>query len=69
MAQIKIKANGKQLALDAGKNIEEFLKSLGMTPQRCVVELNGEAKKYADFKAVELSDGDVIEVMTIVAGG
>lgn len=69
MAQINIQANGKITPVDEGKSIEAFLLSLNMSPQRCVVEINGKAKRFSEFAEIVLQDGDVLEVMTIVAGG
>lgn len=66
---INILVNGKMFIVSFGKTVGGFLGEIGFNPERCVVEINLSAKKYADFKDLKLSDGDVLEVMSIVAGG
>lgn len=67
MANIKV--NGKIIETDLPKTISEFLQSINVNAKRCVVEYNGKAMKASEFENVELKDGDVLEVMSIVAGG
>lgn len=69
MSKIKIKANGKEYAVEDGLTIAEFIESTGANPRRCVVEHNLNPMRYEIFAEVRLSDGDTIEVMEIVAGG
>ncbi len=66
---IKIIANGKSFEIQDGKTIAEFVISLGLKPQRCVVELNKKALTFVEFKNVILKSGDVLEIMSLVAGG
>ena len=68
MSKIKITANGREPA-DDSQTVAEFIESLGINPRRCVVEHNSNAMRYEEFSKVALSDGDVLEVMQIVAGG
>lgn len=69
MEEIKIIANGAEYSVKKEKTVGEFIIETGIRPERCVVELNKKALKYSDFVDLKLSDGDVIEVMEIVAGG
>ncbi len=69
MAEIKIKANSAEYAADDSQTVAEFIEKLGANPRRCVVEYNGAAMRYEQFAPVKLRDGDVLEVMEIVAGG
>ena len=69
MEEIKIIANGSEFSVAAGQTVGGFIADTGIRPERCVVELNKKALKYSEFADLKLSDGDVIEVIEIVAGG
>ena len=69
MKKIKIKANGKIHEVDTGKTIADFVAECSLNPRRCLVELNGAVLKFDDFENKNLSDGDILEVMSLVAGG
>ena len=66
---IKIKANGREYSLKLSTTISRFIEEEGRDPRRVVVEYNGRAMKYSDFKDIEIKDGDRLEIMNIVAGG
>ena len=68
-SKIKITANGRERPADDSQTVAEFIESLGINPRRCVVEHNSNAMRYEEFAKVALSEGDVLEVMQIVAGG
>ena len=67
--KIEVFVNGEKLAAKSRQTIGEFLASLGFKPERCVVEVNLKAKKYADFCEEPLNSGDILYVMSVVAGG
>lgn len=69
MSKIKIRANGGEYSADDSQTVADFIESLGINPRRCVVEHNSKPMRYDDFSRAALSDGDVLEVMQIVAGG
>ena len=69
MEKIKITANGKKFEIASGQTVAEFARALGLNPQRCVVELNQKALKFADFENKTLQEGDVLEILSLVAGG
>lgn len=69
MTKIKIKANGKDYSIDDEQTIGGFIEATGTNPRRCVVEYNSKPLRYADFAQIVLCDGDVLEIMEIVAGG
>ncbi len=64
-----ITANSKSYEIDNQSTVGEFIEKMGENPKRCVVELNGKAMRFEQFKDLPLNDGDVLEVMRIVAGG
>ncbi len=66
---ISITANGKAFTIDPGSSLPDFLASLELTPERVVVERNGQALTPADVRKTQLQDGDSLEIIRIVAGG
>lgn len=66
---ISIVANGKPFAVPAGQSLDEFIISTGQTPKMVVVERNGAALTPGEARQTELHDGDVLEIVRIVAGG
>lgn len=69
MSFIKVKANGKEYEIESPMSVAQFIQAFGFNPQRCVVELNGKAMRYADFCSILLNNGDSLEIMSVVAGG
>ena len=65
----KIKANGESYAVEAGSSIESFLAGLGLKLDLVVVEYNGQAHTRKQARSIQLVDGDVLEIIRIVAGG
>jgi thiamine biosynthesis protein ThiS len=66
---IEVVVNGKPLTTQNQILIPEFLKSQEINPERVVVEWNGKAQTRSESAQVRLSNGDVLEVIRIVAGG
>lgn len=66
---MKIIANSKEFEIEEGKSVADFARSLGLRPERCVVELNKKALRFSQFKDIILKDGDTLEIMSVVAGG
>ena len=64
-----ITANSKTFSVADGTTISAFIESLSKKPSRCVVEYNGKALTFAAFADIVLKDGDMLEIMQIVAGG
>lgn len=63
-----VKVNGE--ARDcAAENIADLVESLGLPSAAVLVEHNGTALRRDEWLSRTLSDGDVIEVVRIVAGG
>lgn len=69
MQKIKITANGKPFEISEGKTISEFAKDMGLNPKKCVVELNKKALKFSEFENLKLNSGDILEILSLVAGG
>ena len=69
---MKLKINGEIKNFDKsneGTRLECFLENLGYKPQLVVVELNGEIINPKLWISTVISDGDCLEVVTIVGGG
>jgi len=64
-----IRANGQAVAATIPCTIEQFLVAQGLLPRSVVVEHNGEAVAPSEFSERQLSDGDRLEVVKVVAGG
>ena len=64
-----IVANGKPVTVTFPCTLEHFLISQNLLPRSVVVELNGEAVAPSEFPSRQLSPGDRLEIVRIVAGG
>ena len=69
MQKIKIKVNGRDFETTKGNSIEALALELKLKPQRCLVEYNGKAMNYEQFKDIVLKEADSLEIMSLVAGG
>tara|TARA_B100001094_G_C18103013_1_gene756845 strand:- start:794 stop:997 length:204 start_codon:yes stop_codon:yes gene_type:complete len=50
-------------------NIESLLKQLDLSSSQTIVELNKVALKKKDYSETFITDGDIIEIVQIAAGG
>ena len=69
---MKLKINGEIKTIentDAKFSIEGLLEHLDYKPQLVVVELNGAIINPKDWISTKISNGDCLEVVTIVGGG
>ena len=66
---MQIVANGQTHEVAEAQTLSAFVESLGLSTQRVVVELNHEALTPGEAEKVELAEGDVLEIVRIVAGG
>ena len=64
-----ITANGNKVAAQLPCSIEDFLVAQNLLPRSVVVEHNGEAVAPSEFSRRQLSAGDRLEIVKIVAGG
>ena len=61
--------NGKQTQIQLPCTLESFLNRLELLPKSVVIELNGQPACPSQFKTLDLSPNDRLEIVTIVAGG
>ena len=60
--------NGRPRELPTGSSVSSLLSDSGHAPDKVAVELNRRLLKSEKY-AVELADGDEIEIVTFVGGG
>jgi thiamine biosynthesis protein ThiS len=61
--------NGETLTLSGGNTVRRLLEQLQIADRPVAVERNGLIVPYSTFDKTELTDGDVLEVVTLVGGG
>ena len=61
--------NGEARDVDNGVTLAALLAQLGMEPRHVAVEVNLEIVPQTDLASREVTDGDVIEAVTLVGGG
>lgn len=62
-------ANGKPVATELPCTLEQFLVAQKLLPRSVVVEHNGGAVAPSEFAQRQLTAGDRLEIVKIVAGG
>jgi thiamine biosynthesis protein ThiS len=62
-------ANGQQVTIALPCTLEKFLQAQQLLPRSVVVEHNGQAVAPSEFATRQLSAGDRLEIVKIVAGG
>jgi len=65
----QVTANGKSIEAQLPCTLEQFLVAQNLRPRSVVVEHNGEAVAPSEFGQRQLSAGDRLEIVKIVAGG
>ncbi len=66
---ITITANGKRYDVPEPQRLDAFIESVGLSPKQVVVERNRAALTPGEARETFLNDGDVLEIVRIVAGG
>jgi|TARA_B110000467_G_scaffold81394_1_gene73435 sulfur carrier protein len=66
---IEVTINGKKQACEEGLTIVKLLDSLGMTSRAIAVEINQQIQPRDTHCLVEVNDGDILEIVTLVGGG
>jgi len=61
--------NGEPVAVPSGLTVRGLIEHLGLTDGPVAVEKNRAVVPRADHTKVELSDGDVLEIVHFVGGG
>jgi thiamine biosynthesis protein ThiS len=66
---MEIRLNGKPREVAEGITIRGLLDGLGLHPLRVAVQVNQDIIKRERYGEVALEPGDMVEVLTIMAGG
>ena len=66
---MRVTANGTAFEVDDRTTLAGFIRMRNLDPRYVVVERNGEALARREYDAVELRDGDRLELVRAVAGG
>ena len=61
--------NGTEREVQSGLSVHELVKSFDLDPMLIVVELNREILSRDQFKKVQVSEGDAVELVHFVGGG
>jgi thiamine biosynthesis protein ThiS len=69
MSKITIFLNGKARQVEAGTSIPDLMQEAGVEENLLLVELNGTALHKRQWRETQVSHGDRIEMMRMVAGG
>jgi thiamine biosynthesis protein ThiS len=65
---VKVKINGQDREVAAG-TVLSLLEELGLHPQGTVVERNREIVDREAYREINLSEGDILELVRLVGGG
>ncbi len=66
---MRITVNGEPRELSGPMTVAELVCELGLAPEQVAVELNRRLVERARHAEVVLSEGDAVEVVTLVGGG
>lgn len=66
---ILVRLNGDDRQVPAGLSVRELLESLDLKPEMIVVEKNRDILKRDEYADVQVSPGDVLELVHFVGGG
>ena len=66
---MNIQVNGQGREIATGSTVANLLGELGVTQPHVAVEVNLEVVPRAEHSETVLSDGDRVEVVTLVGGG
>ncbi len=66
---MRLEVNGEARELETGKTVADLLGDLGVNTNHVAVELNRELLPRAQHTSHALSEGDRLEVVTLVGGG
>ncbi len=66
---IEIVVNGEFRQAPSGLDVEQFLRSLAIDPDRVAVERNRAIVRKAEWNRTTICSGDQIEIVQFVGGG
>ena len=66
---MQLTINGETINFSTGNTVRQLLEQLHLTDRPVAVERNGQIVSYSTFDQTELTEGDSLEVVTLVGGG
>ena len=66
---MKILINGETRQFEESKTITSLVADLGLEPKMVLIEHNGTALHRSEWSTCLLSEGDLIEILQVAAGG
>jgi len=66
---VTIVLNGEMHGAPEGATVVALLETIGLSPGRVAVEVNGHIVRRDDFQRLTLRDHDRVEVVHLVGGG
>lgn len=66
---MRITVNGEARDVARARNVAELIAELGLPAPATLVEHNGLALRREEWPARTLTEGDIVELVRIVAGG
>ena len=66
---ISITLNGDPRSIAQGASVADLVRDIGLDPAKVAVERNMEIVPRSTLSYVQLSDGDVLEIVHFVGGG
>jgi thiamine biosynthesis protein ThiS len=69
MSAMRLTVNDEELDFSSGNTVREFLAQLHLSGRPVAVERNGQIVPHSTFDQTELTEGDSLEVVTLVGGG
>lgn len=66
---MKLTVNGEPAEHADELTVSDLLAERGLDPRRVAVERNKDIVRRANFDKTDLTDGDVVEIVTLVGGG
>ena len=66
---MNITVNGHNVSLDDPSTVSDLIDRFEMTDRPCAVEVNRDLVPKRQHNSHELSDGDQVEIVTLVGGG
>ncbi len=66
---MKIRVNGEQRSCDNACTVARLLDELKLAGKPCAVEVNAAVVPHREHGQRSLSEGDTVEIVTLVGGG
>jgi thiamine biosynthesis protein ThiS len=66
---LQIQTNGETHEVPDGLSLLDLISSLGLSPERLAIELNGVVVRRAEWPLTHLQENDRVEIVHFVGGG